>query len=79
VVKDEISRLRRRVAELEAQLLVQSERANAAIAAAEDRAYWLDRWRIDLNALMETRAGRALQRLAAVLRVPVRALRRLRG
>jgi len=76
---DEIRRLRARVDELETQLLIQSERANAAIAAAEDRAYWLDRWRLDLNALMETRAGRTLQRVAVVLRVPVRALRRLRG
>jgi len=76
--ENEVERLRARVAELEAQLLAQAERANAAIAAAEDRAYWLDRWRLDLNALMETRGGRALQRLAVVLRVPVRALRRLR-
>jgi hypothetical protein len=76
---DEVERLRARVAELEAQLLAQAEHANAAIAAAEDRAYWLDRWRLDLNALMETPTGRALQRLAVLARRPVRALRRLRG
>jgi hypothetical protein len=77
--ENEVERLRARVAELEAQVLAQAEHANAAIAAAEDRAYWLDRWRLDLNALMETPAGRALQRLAALARRPVRALRRLRG
>jgi hypothetical protein len=76
---EELERLRARVAELEAQLLAQAEHANAAIAEAEDRAYWLDRWRLDLNALMETPAGRALQRLAVLVRRPVRALRRLRG
>jgi hypothetical protein len=77
--ENEVERLRARVVELEAQVLAQAERANAAIAAAEDRAYWLDRWRLDLNALMATPAGRALQRLAVLARRPVRALRRLRG
>ena len=27
-------------------------RANAAVAAAQERAYWLERWHLDLNALM---------------------------
>ncbi len=35
--------------------------AIAAVAAAEDRAYWLDRWHIDLNAFMERPAGRRLR------------------
>jgi len=64
----ENARLRDRVAELERQLGEQAAAANAAIAAAQDRAYWLDRARIDLNALMEGRAGRALQQLARVRR-----------
>jgi cell division septum initiation protein DivIVA len=60
----ENARLRERVAELERQLGEQAAAANAAIAAAQDRSYWLDRARIDLNALMAGRAGRALQALA---------------
>jgi cell division septum initiation protein DivIVA len=76
---DEVERLRARVAELEAQLAEQAARANAAIAAAEDRAYWLDRWRLDLNALMESAPGRIARALAGVVRAPVRVLRRLRG
>jgi cell division septum initiation protein DivIVA len=62
------ARLRARVAELERQLGEQAAAANAAIAAAQDRAYWLDRARIDLNRLMAGRAGRALERLARVRR-----------
>ena len=27
-------------------------KANAAVAAAQERAYWLERWHVDLNALM---------------------------
>jgi hypothetical protein len=77
--REEVEQLRARVAALEAQLTEQAARANAAIAAAEDRAYWLARWRLDLNGLMRTRAGRALQALAVVVRRPVRMLRRLRG
>jgi hypothetical protein len=38
----------------------QLARAHAALAAAQDRAYWLDRWGLDLNALMRRPvAGRA--------------------
>ena len=63
----ELERLRAQVAELERQLGEQAARANAAIAAAQERAYWLDRWHLDLNALMATRRGaqfRALMRAA---------------
>jgi hypothetical protein len=53
----EVEALRARVAELERELADRTERANAALAAAEDRLYWLDRWRIDPNRIMATRAG----------------------
>ena len=43
-------------------------RANAAVAAAQDRSYWLDRWHVDLNTLMRRRG-------ASELRAAVRALR----
>lgn len=56
----EVDELRRRVAELERELAEQSARANAAIAAAEDRSYWLDRMRIDMNAVMRNPIARGL-------------------
>jgi hypothetical protein len=67
-LREENARLRARVEELERQLGEQAAAANAAIAAAQDRAYWLDRARIDLNRVMAGRAGRALQKLARVRR-----------
>jgi hypothetical protein len=48
----ENERLRARVAALESELLEVQTRANAAVAEWQDRAYWLDRLHIDLNALM---------------------------
>lgn len=66
----EIVRLRTRVAELEAQLVEVEDWANKAVAAAQDRLYWLDRWHIDLNRVME-RPG------ASELRAALRGLRAL--
>jgi hypothetical protein len=71
----ELEALRRRVADLERELAERTALANAAVAAAQDRSYWLDRWGIDLNAVMRRRG-------AAELRAAVRAVRavyRLRG
>ncbi len=65
-----------RVAELERELAETTARANAAVAAAEERSYWLDRMRIDLNAVMERPAARAAFGLAARV---VRVLRGVRG
>jgi hypothetical protein len=65
---DELETLRQRVADLESELAARTERANAAVAAAQDRSYWLDRWGIDLNALMRRRG-------AAELRAGIRAAR----
>ncbi len=48
----ELEQLRARVAALEAELAEQAARAERAVAAAQERAYWLDRWHLDLNALM---------------------------
>ena len=50
--KTELERLRARVATLEAELVEVQARADAAVAHWQDRAYWLDRLHIDLNALM---------------------------
>jgi hypothetical protein len=50
--------------------------ANAAIAAAQDRSYWLDRWHLDLNALMRTAPGRGLDGLLRALLAVYKRLRR---
>jgi hypothetical protein len=64
----ELEALRLRVAELERERAEEIARASAAVADAQARVYWLDRWRIDLNALME-KPG------AAEFRAAVRAVR----
>jgi hypothetical protein len=68
----EIQQLRARVAELERELVDQAARANAAVAAAESRAYWLDRWHLDLNEVMARpsadRVRRALRAARSVQR-----------
>ena len=43
------------------------KRANAALAAAQDRSYWLDRWQLDLNELMRRRGASEAR---AALRAP---------
>jgi hypothetical protein len=55
--ESEVEALRARVAELERELAFRTERANAVVAAAQDRLYWLERWKIDPNRVMATRAG----------------------
>lgn len=71
----EIERLRAQVADLERRLAAQAAQTNAAVAAAQDRAYWLDRWHLDLNALMATRRGAQLRALMRAARTPVRRVR----
>jgi hypothetical protein len=81
--KDEVAVLKARVAELEDELARRTERANAALAAAQERVYWLDRWGLDLNALMRRRGAAelraAVRAVRAVLRRAKRIKRRLTG
>ena len=72
---DELDELRRRVAELEGELAERTARANAAVAAAEDRSYWLERMRIDLNAVMRNPVARALFSVALLAARVWRSLR----
>jgi hypothetical protein len=79
----ELEALRARVLELEHERTEQVAAANAAVAAAQERAYWLDRWHLDLNALM-TRPGAAEFRAAVrfareAIRIVRRAKRKLLG
>jgi SAM-dependent methyltransferase len=67
---EELEALRERVEALERDRFEQAARTNAAIAAAQDRSYWLERWGLDLNALMRRRG-------AAEMRAAFRVMRRL--
>jgi SAM-dependent methyltransferase len=66
--------LRRRIDALEREQHERIARANAALAAAQDKSYWLDRWRIDLNALMRRRGASELRAGVRGLRAVYRAL-----
>jgi hypothetical protein len=65
--------LERRIEELDRQRLEQIAKANEALAAAQDKAYWLDRWHVDLNALMARRGAAELRALLRALRAGWRA------
>ncbi len=73
---DELAALRAQVAALEAELAETHRRANAAIAAAQERAYWLDRWHVDLNELMRRRWAVAARAGLRTMRGMARRLRR---
>jgi hypothetical protein len=80
--QSEVQQLRAQVAALEAELVETQARTNAIVAQTQERVYWLDRWHLDLNALMR-RPGAAelrgaLRGFRAVSRAIRRAKRRLR-
>ena len=81
--RGELDFLRGRVAELEAEHAELIRRTAETVAAAQERAYWLDRWHVDLNAVMARPAAARVRAAARALRMPVRAARalnrRLRG
>lgn len=66
--EQEIERLRARVAALEQELFEVQAQANAAVAHWQERAYWLERWHLDLNALMRRRGASELRALLRALR-----------
>jgi hypothetical protein len=75
----EVERLRTRVDQLERELAERTAKAEAAVAAAQDRSYWLDRARIDLNAVMRHRPARwAFEVLLALAKALMALKRRLR-
>jgi cell division septum initiation protein DivIVA len=59
-VTTELEQLRARVEELERELAERTAKAEAAVAAAQQRSYWADRLPFDLNAVMPTRVGRVV-------------------
>lgn len=75
--QSEIERLRARVAALEARLAETEAWANRAVARAQERTYWLDRWGVDLNALMARPAADRARAVARAIRDVWRAARRI--
>jgi hypothetical protein len=79
----ELVRLRTRVDELEHELVEVQSRTNAVVAEWQDRAYWLERWHLDLNALMRKPGAAEFRALVRAVRAVVwaakKAKRRLQG
>jgi hypothetical protein len=76
--EEEVDRLRAQVAALENELVDQAAKANEAVALAQERTYWLDRWNLDLNALMARRGAAELRGVVRVARSGARAAKRAR-
>lgn len=74
----EVERLRARVAELERELIEVEDWANRTVGAAQERMYWLDRWHLDLNALMRRRGADEFRASLRVVRAVFRSMRRLK-
>ena len=70
------SSLEARLEALEQERIEQFERTNEAIAAAQDRAYWLDRWHLDLNKMMQRPGAKEFRTLLRTVRLILRYLRR---
>jgi hypothetical protein len=49
---EEVAALRARVAALESELSDQARRTAATVAEAQEKLYWLERWQLDLDAIM---------------------------
>jgi hypothetical protein len=66
------------VQELESELVEVQARTNAAVAEWQERAYWLDRWHVDLNALMQRPGASEFRALLRAVRSVGRAYKRLK-
>lgn len=74
-LQEENERLRTRVTELESELVEVQARANAAVGKWQERVYWLDRWHLDLNALMRRPGAAELRGALRVARSITRMIR----
>ncbi|MFI5003707.1 MAG: hypothetical protein ACHQE6_01715 [Solirubrobacterales bacterium] len=77
-IEAENERLRARLEALEAELVEVQARANAAVAEWQEQAYWLDRWHLDLNALMRRRGAAEFRAALRAVRSVARAFKRLK-
>jgi len=75
-LREEVAHLQERVRELERELVEVQAHANDAVAEWEERAYWLDRWHIDLNALMRYSGASRVRALLRAIRAPLRLARK---
>ena len=67
-----------RLNSLEAELVETQARANAAVAEWQERAYWLDRWHVDLNALMRRPGATQLRGALRAIRAVAWRLKRIK-
>jgi hypothetical protein len=74
--QSEVQQLRAQVAALEAELVEVQARTNVVVAQTQERVYWLDRWHLDLNALMRRPGAAELRGALRAGRSVSRALRR---
>jgi len=72
----ELEALRTRVTELERERSEQIAAANAAVARTQERVYWLDRWHLDLNALMAKPGAAEFRGAIRIARGAIRTVRR---
>jgi hypothetical protein len=81
--RHETEELRARLETLEREHAEQMARMHEALTAAQERSYWLDRWNLDLNALMRRRGAAEFRAAIRALRFVIRGVRkvgrRLRG
>ncbi len=77
--KEELERLRVQVQALEAELVEVEAWAHEAVEEAKNRTYWLDRWHIDLNAIMRRRSAARVRAIARAGRAVYRAVRGLKS
>jgi hypothetical protein len=75
-VERENELLRARVAALEGELVELQARTDAAVGQWQERVYWLDRWHLDLNALMRKPGAAELRAGVRAVRTVIRAFRR---
>lgn len=82
-LRAENEQLKATIEALEQELVDVQTRANAAVAKWEERAYWLDRLHIDLNAMMERPGANEVRVTLKLVRELYwklkRLVRRLRG
>jgi hypothetical protein len=76
--QQEIERLRARVAQLEQELVDQAGRSNRVVAEAQERLYWLDRWHVDLNELMQKPGAAEFRGLVRIVRAVLRRIKTLK-
>lgn len=76
--RQEIERLRARVAQLERELVDQAARSNRVVAESQERLYWLDRWHVDLNELMRKPGAAEFRAAVRMLRAVMRKLKTIK-